>query len=78
MGVLKAHSGKGIGYNLMTSSIDWAQKREMYRLGFDVRCDNYRAVALYTRIGFEIEGKIRRAAFIDGNYIDKYLMSILL
>lgn len=78
MGVRRDWSGRGIGYTLMSHAICWGRDRGMYRLAFDVRTENVRAVKLYLRLGFEIEGTIRRGAFIDGKLVDKYLMAILL
>ena len=78
MGVLQKWSGQGIGHKLMSSVINWAKNEGMYRLSFDVRADNYRALELYTRLGFETEGRMRRAVLIDGKFVDKYLMAMLL
>ena len=78
MGILQSCSGRGIGHNLMSSSIAWAKNEGLYRLSFDVRADNYRALELYDRLGFEIEGKMKHAALIDGELVDKYLMAMLM
>ena len=37
--------------------------------------DNERAIALYKRFGFEIEGTHRGYALRDGGYVDTYSMA---
>ena len=38
---------------------------------------NARAIALYKKFGFEVEGKLKRYAFRDGAYVDAYAMARL-
>ncbi len=39
---------------------------------------NTAGIALYKKMGFEIEGTKRNSLFIDGKYVDEYYMSKLL
>jgi RimJ/RimL family protein N-acetyltransferase len=39
---------------------------------------NQRALALYQKLGFEIEGRLRGALKVDGAYIDEYTMCKIL
>jgi RimJ/RimL family protein N-acetyltransferase len=36
---------------------------------------NERAIALYKKMGFEIEGTKKRSMRIDGQYVDEYYMA---
>jgi putative acetyltransferase len=47
------------------------------RLELSVYCDNARAIALYRRFGFEIEGRYRGYVLRDGAYIDAFAMARL-
>jgi len=40
-----------------------------------VYVDNTAAIALYEKVGFEVEGTHRRLAFRDGEYVDSYSMA---
>lgn len=78
LGVLKAHWSKGIGSRLLASINAWASAASISRLELTVRVDNARAIDLYLRHGFNIEGR-RRAVFnIEGTYFDDYLMARIL
>jgi RimJ/RimL family protein N-acetyltransferase len=47
------------------------------RIGLCVFEDNERALHVYEKIGFVVEGKLRKHRFHDGKYYDTILMSIL-
>jgi RimJ/RimL family protein N-acetyltransferase len=47
------------------------------RLHLRVREDNHAALRLYERLGFQIEGRLRRHAYVDGAYHDLVLMGLL-
>lgn len=69
--VSKKYWNKGIGSALLGYLLDWAEKGEIIKkLDLMVREDNYSAISLYEKVGFEIEGKIRRAMKIDERFYD--------
>lgn len=43
-----------------------------------MRRDNRRALALYGKVGFAVEGRRRRTLLVDGVYHDLILMALLL
>jgi Acetyltransferases, including N-acetylases of ribosomal proteins len=45
------------------------------RLELTVMVHNERAIALYKKMGFEIEGTKKRSMRIDGQYVDEYYMA---
>jgi RimJ/RimL family protein N-acetyltransferase len=78
VGILQAFTGQGIGTQLFLAMEDWARNLGILRLELTVMTRNHAAVALYQKHGFEIEGTMRRTMFIDGDYIDEYVMAKLL
>jgi RimJ/RimL family protein N-acetyltransferase len=49
----------------------------VHRVGIRVEEGNERALALYCRLGFKEEGRLRQAAFRDGRHADVLLFSLL-
>jgi putative acetyltransferase len=72
------HKGRGIGSALMQTICDTADKwMNVTRLELTVFTDNERAIALYRKFGFEIEGTHRAYALRDGAYADTHFMARL-
>lgn len=70
--------GKGVGTALMAAAVDMADKwLNLTRLELEVYTDNERAIHLYKKFGFEIEGTLKQHAFRDGVYVDSYFMARL-
>lgn len=77
--VRKDWRNRGVGTALMEALIDWARANPVItRLELEVFTHNARAIHLYEKLGFQIEGCKRRAYFKDGRYVDAYLMALLL
>ncbi len=69
----------GIGKNLMKSGIEWAKENGIFRITLEVDINNYRAISLYLKLGFEIEGTLRNDKMLsDGSYTSGYVMALLL
>jgi len=51
-----------------------AENNGITRIGLKVRTDNDRAIALYRKTGFEIEGKLKKFMRVNDNYFDFYQM----
>lgn len=76
MAVHDRWQGKGIGGALMRAGIDLADNwLNLIRLELFVFTDNDRAVRLYRRFGFEVEGTLARYAYRAGRFDDAYLMA---
>ncbi len=75
IGVLRSYWGRGVGSALLTEALAWAPSAGISRLELFVMKDNVRAIALYERLGFRVEGARRRAYIINGRPVDDLLMS---
>jgi RimJ/RimL family protein N-acetyltransferase len=77
-GILQGYTSQGSGTRLFEQLEEWAKKRKMHRLDLTVMVHNEAAVALYRKIGFEIEGRKKHSLFINNSYVDEYWMAKLL
>ena len=75
IGVLQSHWRCGLGSALLTEALAWAPRAGISRLELFVMKDNARAIALYERLGFRVEGARRRAYIINGRPVDDLLMA---
>jgi RimJ/RimL family protein N-acetyltransferase len=77
-GVLRSHAGRGLGTLLFEALDEWARRQGLRRLELTVMAHNHAGVALYRKMGFEIEGIKRRSLFVDGQPVDEFYMGKLL
>ena len=79
LGVRDDWQGKGVGSALLQAAIDLADNwLGIRRLELHVHADNDRAIALYRKFGFEVEGTHRAYAIRDGVYVDTLSMARLI
>lgn len=70
--------GRGIGTQLIKTLLEAADsKLQLKRLRLTVHADNPTAQRMYETLGFEIEGRERKAAYKDGKYVDILIMGRL-
>jgi RimJ/RimL family protein N-acetyltransferase len=73
--VLKDYWGIGIGTALMEYFLKWAQSTDkVKKIDLEVVEANTRAINLYLKYGFKIEGRISRGVYLRGRYMDIYYM----
>ena len=71
-------AGNGIGSRLLAEIIDTSDRwLNVLRIEMTVFTDNARAIALYEKFGFVIEGTHKAATFRDGQYVDAHCMARL-
>lgn len=75
IGALRDYWGRGIGSALLAEVLTWAPSVGISRLALFVMKGNVRAIALYQRLGFRVEGARRRAYIINGQPVDDLLMA---
>jgi putative acetyltransferase len=74
--IARERQGQGIGSEMMKRLLDWADNWAGYlRIELTVYADNQRAIALYRRFGFEMEGTHRAHALRNGVYVDTHAMA---
>ncbi|MGG3564012.1 GNAT family N-acetyltransferase [Neobacillus rhizosphaerae] len=76
LGVLKDYWGYGIGKNLMKETISWADANGIKKIVLaGVVETNEKAIEMYKRLGFEIEGLMKNDRILsDGKYYNTYMM----
>ena len=77
MGVLEAYRGQGIGRRLLEALIEHCWRTRLVRIELEVFVDNAPAIGLYEKLGFQYEGRLRKARLIDGEYRDVFHMALL-
>ena len=75
--LLPAFRGQGLGERLMLTALAAAKAFGFRRVELTVRRDNANAIALYEKVGFEVEGCQRGAVQVDGVFYDVTMMSVL-
>ncbi|QKY71745.1 GNAT family N-acetyltransferase [Lentibacillus sp. CBA3610] len=74
LGVHDAFHGQGIATKLVMRVFDWAEANGISRLELTVIKDNVKAVKLYQKMGFQIEGEKVHSLMIDGKPANEYYM----
>ena len=73
--VRKEYRGLGIGSALLSALIEWAESRGVEKLWLSVFSTNERAIALYKKLGFQVEC-IKKGQFrVNGEYVDEVVMA---
>ena len=68
--VLKEYWGRGIATALLEKLISWAKEKGIKKINLDVFENNKRAIKLYEKFGFKLEGCIEDGIFDGENYIN--------
>lgn len=70
--------GRGLGRACCRFALDFAfQHLNLNRVELRVLASNERALGLYRSLGFQEEGRLRQAHYVNGRYLDVLVMSIL-
>jgi len=74
----KEYWGKGYGTDAVYAFLWFLFNRwNLNRVELDTFEGNERAIKCYEKCGFKIEGRLRKARFVDGEYKDEIIMGIL-
>jgi len=72
--IVGAFRGLGIGRALMERALAWMKLRRVEKATLEVFASNERALALYRKMGFEVEAVRKRHYKIRGEYVDDVMM----
>lgn len=75
IGILEEYCSKGIGSSLLQYIINWVNENEVKRVELTVISENIRAISLYKKFGFKIEGIREKSTLKDGEYYDELYMA---
>lgn len=75
MMVVKDWREMGIGTAMMIYMIDWAKNRGIEKLCLSAFLTNQRAINLYKKFNFQIEGTRKNQYKINGKYVDEIMMA---
>jgi RimJ/RimL family protein N-acetyltransferase len=78
MFILKDYWGFGLGNLLLQNILLKAKEQNISRVEGFVRANNYRGINLYLKNGFTLEGCLKNRAFIDGKFVDEYIIAKIL
>ncbi|HYS71881.1 MAG TPA: GNAT family N-acetyltransferase [Thermoplasmata archaeon] len=73
--IVKAYRALGIGRALMERALAWMKAQGAEKATLEVFSTNDRAIALYRKMGFEVEGARKRQFKIRGQYVDDVYMA---
>lgn len=79
MGLIDGHRSGGNGTQLMAAVVGWAKQRGAHKVTLEVWPHNTRAIGLYEKFGFAVEGRHRRHwRRNDGSLWDAVSMGLVL
>ena len=73
--IRSGHRSQGHGTRLIENAIEWSRSKGIEKIGLEVFSTNTKAIEVYKKIGFTIEGIRARQFKIDGNYVDDVFMA---
>jgi RimJ/RimL family protein N-acetyltransferase len=78
IGMIKGYRGYGIGTDLIQEALRLAKLKGLTRVELTIWHTNINAISLYKKLGFEVEGTLRKAIFVDDNYVDLICMAVFI
>jgi RimJ/RimL family protein N-acetyltransferase len=78
MGIQAGQRGKGTGTRLFQALERWAEEKGLHRIELTVMENNQAGIALYQKMGFDIEGVKKDSLYINGKYVNEFYMAKIL
>ncbi len=79
MAVDREWRNQGVGTALLARALEWGRKSSsIKRIELAVYVRNRHAIHLYEKFGFAIEGRRRNVVFQNGEYLDDFMMAVVL
>jgi protein-tyrosine-phosphatase/RimJ/RimL family protein N-acetyltransferase len=73
-------TGKNYGYKMLQDIIAFAKENNRSRIELSVSVENKKAIALYEKCGFKIEGTLKNYTHLisENRFIDEYMMALII
>ncbi len=75
IGLRKDARGIGLGMAMVQALIGWSRSVGIRKLTLGVFATNQPAIGLYRRLGFTMEGRLKRQVILRGKPVDELLMA---
>lgn len=75
MALIAEVRNQGIGSQLIAYMLDWARHKELRKVTLGVFATNKRAIHVYEKFGFTVEGVRAEQHCLGGRYVDEILMA---
>ena len=72
------YQDRGLGTIMTQHMIEIARMKGLKKISLNVFTNNERAIHVYMKCGFKIEGRLEKEHYKDGEYGDDYRMAIIL
>ena len=72
------YQDKGLGTALLRHMLNIAKLKGLRKISLCVNTDNDRAVHVYKKLGFVVEGKLAKDRYSSGKFGDLYMMALFL
>ena len=69
---------RGVAARLFTETLETAKAKGYEKIFTYIRADNPAALAAYAKQGFEVIGRARRHAKVEGRYVDELMVELFL
>ncbi|WNB90257.1 GNAT family protein [Bacillus sp. NEB1478] len=66
--------GLGIAKEVMNYTLRWGKENSLHKIWLTVFSGNEKAAYVYSKVGFEIEGRLKDQVMINGEYEDEIYM----
>jgi RimJ/RimL family protein N-acetyltransferase len=77
--ISQQYCGLGLGTKIMNYLIEWANSNGITKkISLVTNENNYRAIELYKKVGFEVEGILKKDNYINGVYGNTIMMGMSL
>lgn len=78
IGIRQSFTGQRIGEQSFDTLEKWAADHKLHQLELTVMSHNERAIRLYQKMGFKVEGIKQDSLFANGQYVDEYYVARIL
>lgn len=75
MALIAEFRDQGIGSRMIAYMLDWAGQKGLRKVTLGVFASNARAIHVYEKFGFTVEGVLRQQHRIGEEYVDEILMA---